>query len=45
MDVELNIVTSYITNPEQIFKALRAKSTDLPQSTDLFHNMYNHNTT
>jgi spermidine/putrescine transport system substrate-binding protein len=28
MDVELNIVTPYITNPEQIFKALRARSAD-----------------
>lgn len=40
MDIELHIVTPYITNPEQIFKALRAKNADVVTPT---HNYYKMN--
>ncbi|WP_088328711.1 extracellular solute-binding protein [Lacimicrobium sp. SS2-24] len=40
MDVELNILSPYITNPEQIFKALRAKTADVVTPT---HNYYKMN--
>ncbi|GGD53322.1 ABC transporter substrate-binding protein [Lacimicrobium alkaliphilum] len=40
MDVKLNILSPYITNPEQIFKALRAKTADVVTPT---HNYYKMN--
>jgi spermidine/putrescine transport system substrate-binding protein len=40
MDVELNIITPYITNPEDIFQALRSKNADITTPT---HNYYKTN--